>query len=165
MKLNATLDFDLVAVEQEDTVHVLLELTAPTLPQAHERPPATLQVVLDRSGSMGDGRLFAALQAIDSLIGRLRSDDRLGLVAFDNSVLVPIPAGPIGDGAQARHALTTVHPGGMTNVSSGLLRGIQEAQRVANGDGAKLVLLSDGHANQGATAHNDLERFTSGARR
>ena len=30
MKINAKLDFDLVAVESEDTVHVLLDLTAPT---------------------------------------------------------------------------------------------------------------------------------------
>src|SRR3954451_16937333 len=113
---------------------------------------------------MGHGRLLAALQAIDPLVGRPRSDDRLGLVAFDDSVLVPIPAGAIGDGAQARDALSTVHPARLTNLSSGLLRVFQEAPRVANGDVSKLVLLSDDHANQGATAHNDLERFTSGAR-
>ena len=29
MQINAKLDFDLVAVESEDTVHALLELTAP----------------------------------------------------------------------------------------------------------------------------------------
>jgi Ca-activated chloride channel family protein len=164
MKLNAKLSFDLIAVEQEDTVHVLLELTAPTLAQERQRPPATLQVVLDRSGSMADGRLHAALQAVHSLVGRLRPEDRLGLVVFDDQVSIPVAAGPVGDGSRARAAITSILPGGMTNLSSGLLRGIQEAQRVANGGGATLVLLSDGHANQGVIRHEDLERFAAGAR-
>ncbi|MGH2950490.1 MAG: VWA domain-containing protein, partial [Solirubrobacterales bacterium] len=95
MKINTALDYDLIAVESEDLVHVLLELTAPTPSNQAERPPATLQVVLDRSGSMADGRLGAALQAIDGLLGHLRADDRVGLVIFDNEVAVPVPAGPL----------------------------------------------------------------------
>ena len=165
MKLDAKLAFDLIAVEEEDTVHVLLEMTAPTLARERQRPPATLQVVLDRSGSMADGRLHAALQAVHSLVGRLRPEDRLGLVIFDDQVSIPVAAGPVGDGSRARAAITGILPGGMTNLSSGLLRGIQEAQRVANGGGATLVLLSDGHANQGVIGHGDLERFAAGARR
>src|SRR5262249_38829366 len=122
-----------------------------------------LQVVIDRSGSMADGRLYAALQALDGLIARLRPNDRLGLVTFDNEVSVPIAAGPVGDGAQARHAVASIYPGGMTNLSGGLLRGIQEAQRASSGYGATLVLLSDGHANQGVIDHPQLERFAGGA--
>lgn len=83
MQINTKLDWDVVAVEDEDRVHVLLELTAPAPSRDQSRPPATLEVVLDRSGSMADGRLAAALQAIDSLLGRLEPEDRLGLVIFD----------------------------------------------------------------------------------
>jgi Ca-activated chloride channel homolog len=164
MRLNATLNFDLVAVEEEDTVHVLLELTAPALETQTARAPATVQIVLDRSGSMADGRLHAALQAIDSLSSRLRPEDRLGLVVFDDEVAVPVAAGEVGDGNAVRQVLPQIYPGGMTNLSGGLLRGIQEAQRAANGDGATLLLLSDGHANQGVTEHNRLGEFTAGAR-
>ena len=53
----------------------------------------------------------------------------------------------------------------MTNLSGGLLRGIQEAQRAASGDGATLVLLSDGMANEGVTDHGQLEQFAAGAQR
>jgi Ca-activated chloride channel family protein len=165
MRTQLDLSYDLIAVESEDTVHALLELTAPTPDRATERPPATLQLVIDRSGSMADGRLYAALQALDALIGRLRPDDRLGFVTFDDEVEVPIAAAAIGDGARARQALPGVHPGGMTNLSGGLLRGIQEAQRGGQGDGATLVLLSDGHANCGVTDHSQLERFAAGAQR
>src|SRR4051794_35861332 len=163
MRSQIQLQYDLIAVEHEDTVHALLEFTAPTPDNAEARPPATLQVVIDRSGSMADGRLYAALQALNALIGRLRPEDRLGLVTFDDEVTVPIAAGAVGDGARAREALAAVYPGGMTNLSGGLLRGIQEAQRAANGNGATLVLLSDGHANQGVMYHVQLERFAAGA--
>ncbi len=163
MKTNLELEYDLIAVESEDTVHALLELTAPAGDASRQRPPATLQVVIDRSGSMADGRLLAALQALDSLLGRLRPEDRVGLVTFDDKVAVPIAAGPVDDGVMARQALHTVYPGGMTNLSDGLLRGIQEAQRAGDGDGATLVLLSDGHANEGIVDQARLERFAAGA--
>ncbi len=164
MQINAKLDFDLVAVESEDTVHILLELTAPALQHAVERPPATLQVVLDRSGSMADDRLHAALVAIDRLLSRLRPEDRFGLVVFDDQVGVPIAAGPLGDASTARSALAQIGPGGMTDLAGGYLRGLQEIQRVAPADGsATLVLLSDGHANTGITDHGRLEQFAAGA--
>src|SRR4051794_10243452 len=165
MRSQIQLQYDLIAVEHEDTVHALLEFTAPTPDNAEARPPATLQVVIDRSGSMADGRLYAALQALNALIGRLRPEDRLGLVTFDNEVTVPIAAGAVGDGTEARRALATIYPGGTTNLSGGLLRGIQEARRAANDGGATLVLLSDGHANEGVTDHDRRERFSTGAQR
>ena len=105
MQINTKLDFDLVAVESEDTVHILLELTAPAREGAAKRPPATLQVVLDRSGSMAGDRLHAALVAIDRLLSRLGPEDRFGLVVFDDEVGVPVAAGPVGDAIAARSAL------------------------------------------------------------
>jgi Ca-activated chloride channel homolog len=166
MQLNAKLNFDLIAVEHEETVHALLELTAPTPDEARERSPATLQVVLDRSGSMAGDRLLAALQAVDSLVGHLSSEDRIGLVTFDAHVAVPLAAGAVGDGHRVRKALGTIFPGSTTNLSGGLLRGIQEARRVSDGAGAgaTLVLLSDGLANEGVTNHSQLEKFAAGAR-
>ena len=82
MDIKTKLDFNLVGLEQEDTVHLLLELNAPNLPADRRRGPAQLQVVLDRSGSMADGRLAHALRAIDSLILRLSPEDRFGLVGI-----------------------------------------------------------------------------------
>ena len=164
MQINTKLDFDLVAIENEDTLHILLELVAPTPEPAVERPPSTLQVVLDRSGSMEGERLHAALMAIDRLLARLRPEDRFGLVLFDDEVEVPIPAGPVGDATQARAVLPHIYPRGMTDLASGYLRGIQEAQRVtADGATATVVLLSDGHANTGITDIDRLEQFATGA--
>jgi len=157
MKLKTHLEFDLVAIESEDRLSLLLELTAPPAPKGKQRAPSALQVVLDRSGSMGGGRLAAAQGALDRLVGRLDPRDQLGVVCFDDEVSVVVPSGPVADKAEIRRRVRSIGPGGMTNLSSGYLRGIQEARRAANGAGATLLLLSDGLANQGVTDHGKLE--------
>lgn len=164
MRLNALLDVDVVAVEAEDQISVLLDLGAPTRKGAEERPPATLQVVLDRSGSMGGGQLDAAKEALKALINRLDPSDNFGLVVFDDNVDVAVPAGRLRDKQAVWHAIQAVEAGATTNLSGGLLRGVQEARRVKDEHRATLVLLSDGHANVGVTTHDELERIAAGAR-
>jgi Ca-activated chloride channel family protein len=154
MELNTTLDVDLVAVETSDEVAVLLDLAAPP---ATARAARALQIVLDRSGSMAGERLDAARQALEALVVRLDPSDAFGLVAFDDEVQVTLPAAPLGDKPAALAAIRALRPGGMTNLSGGFLRGLQEARRAAAGRGATLLLLSDGHANVGILEHDRLQ--------
>jgi Ca-activated chloride channel family protein len=164
MHVSTHLDVDLVALEAEDQVTLMLDLAAPAGAADQQRPPATVQLVLDRSGSMGGARLDVAKRAIDLLIGRLKPDDRLGVVAFDDEVSVVVPARPLGDKALARQAVAAVQPGGMTNLSGALLRGLQEARRVAGDAGATVLVLSDGHANVGEVDPGRLGAVTAKAR-
>ncbi len=163
MKIDTHLDLDVVAMEQEDQVTVMLELTAPPAPGSAPRSPATVQVVLDRSGSMGGERLEAATRAVAALTDRLDADDRLGVVAFDDQVQVVVPAGPVVNKAAIRHAVRGIRPGGMTNLSAGYLRGVQEARRVAGPAGASVLLLSDGHANAGVVDVDQLSSVAANA--
>src|SRR4051794_27344910 len=159
MHITAHLDVDMVAVETDDEVSVLLELAAPAASTSDEaqRPPATLQVVLDRSGSMAeDDRLGGAKRALLALVDRLDPTDNFGVVVFDEQALVVVPAGPLNDKDAVRRAIADLHVGGMTDISSGYLRGLQEARRVCGDAGATLLLISDGHANQGVTDHDQL---------
>ena len=157
MHINAHLEFDVVALQQDDTVTVMVELEAPPAPVAtadgESAPHAehAAVVVLDRSGSMAGDRLHAAQRALTQLVDRLDDRDRFGLVAFDHEATVVMPAGKVGDVGkrQLRAAIASVHPGGSTDLASGYLRGLQEARRVASAAGATVVLLSDGHANTG----------------
>jgi len=160
MHVTAHLDVDVVAVETDDDVSVLLELTAPPAePTSAARPPATLQVVLDRSGSMQeDDRLEGAKIALLALVDRLEPTDNFGLVAFDDQASVVVPAGPLTDKDAVRSAISQIELGGMTDLSSGYLRGLQEARRVCGPTGATVLLISDGHANQGVTDHDQLRR-------
>jgi Ca-activated chloride channel family protein len=158
MHLNAHLDVDVVAVETDDEVSVLLDLAAPAAITATDaRPAATLQIVLDRSGSMAqDDRLEGAKRAIRALIDRLEPTDNFGLVAFDDAVQIVVPAGPLVSKPAVKAAITGLQPGGMTDLSGGYLRGLQEARRSAGPSGATVLLISDGHANQGVTDHDQL---------
>jgi len=93
MHLSTRLDCDLVAVESADELTLLVELTAPTPASTTIRQPATLQVVLDRSGSMDGDRLESAKAALIALVERLDPADNLGVVAFDNQVQIASPRG------------------------------------------------------------------------
>jgi Ca-activated chloride channel family protein len=172
MHVNAHLDLDVVALEEADEITLLLELEAPEAPSTGQepRPPAAVQIVLDRSGSMADARLAHAQQAITRLVDRLDPADHLGVVTFDDEVQVAVPATELRDPLRReaiKGAVGRVVPGGMTNLSGGLLRGIQEARRAGDGlaGGATLILLSDGRANQGELDPDALAGVAAAARR
>jgi Ca-activated chloride channel homolog len=165
MKLNAHLDLGVVGLEQADELTLLVELNAPTPTSTAVRPPATLQVVLDRSGSMRGDRLQAATDALCALVDRLSPTDNLGVVAFDHEVDVVVPAGPLSDRAAAKSAIVALTARGSTDLSGGYLRGLQEATRVAGEAGATLLLLSDGRANAGVTDPDRLGEVAAGAQR
>ncbi|MBB5773733.1 VWA domain-containing protein [Nonomuraea jabiensis] len=155
MHITAHLDLTVVPFDQDDEVTLMLEIAAPP-PAIGDRPPATVQVVLDRSGSMGGARLAGAQRALLGLVDRLDPADNFGLVSFSNSARVELPAGPLAHKAAAKRTIEALRPMGSTDLSSGLLRGIQEARRVADERSATLLLISDGHANEGIVNHELL---------
>jgi Ca-activated chloride channel homolog len=149
MHLNAHLDLDVIAHQTDSQVSVLVELTAPDDVRPQSRPASTLQIVLDRSGSMAGGRLDSAKTALLALVDRLDPRDRFGLVTFDHHASVVVPAGPLADKNAVKRAISDIREGGSTDLSGGYFRGLQEARRVAGRSGATLLLISDGHANAG----------------
>jgi Ca-activated chloride channel homolog len=164
MHLTTHLDVDVVAVETDSTLSMLLEITAPSPDADAERAAATLQIVLDRSGSMHGAPLEGAKRALLELVDRLDPRDRFGLVAFDDEAHVIVPAGPLDDKAAVKRAIATVETGGSTDLAAGYLRGLKEARRAATAAGATLVLISDGHANRGETRPDVLGPVAAKAR-
>jgi len=115
---------------------------------------------------VGD-RLATAKRALGALVGRLAPTDRLGVVAFDDVVDVVVPNAPLAQPGATRAAIAHLFPGGMTNLSGALLRGLQEVRRGGGGagrGGATLVLLTDGHANVGITDPDALQGVARKAR-
>ena len=164
MHISALLDIDVIALESEDEITVAIDLEAPTAAPEKTRPPSSLEVVLDCSDSMGDGRLEAAKRALVSLVGRLDPTDNFGLVVFNDEAAVAVPAGPLQDKGAVHAAIQAMGHGGMTNLSSGYLRGVQEARRVAGSNGATVLIVSDGHANRGLVTPDELARVAVNAK-
>lgn len=167
MKFTAMLDVNVVAHETDDDVTVLLELEAPGAPETgEERPANTLQVVLDRSGSMAGEPLSGAIDALVGVVARLNAADRFGVVVFDDAAQVAVPCGPLTDKQAVVRALQSIEPGGCTDLGAGYLRGLQELRRVASSAaasaGGTLLVISDGHINSGI---QDADRFADLARR
>ncbi|GAB2947721.1 hypothetical protein GCM10027203_59220 [Nonomuraea fastidiosa] len=155
MHLTVRLDMSAVPQNRDHDVTLLLQLVAPPSSPA-DRPPVTVQVVLDRSGSMAGARLAGAQRALLGLVDRLTPADTFGLVSFSDTAQVEVPAGPLADKAATKRAINTLHPSGFTDLSSGLLRGMQEVRRVIGDHGATVLLISDGHANEGIVNHELL---------
>ena len=70
------------------------------------------------------------------MVDRLDPADRFGLVTFDDQVRVEIAAAPLTDKPRARSRIAGIEAGGMTNLSAGYLRGLQEARRAVDGQEA-----------------------------
>ena len=134
----------------------------PVVEEHRARRPTDVVVVLDRSGSMEGEKIERARAAVRELIGLLAPDDRFALVTYGNDAVVAIPLARPDGGARAAwtSAVGEIRADGGTNMSAGLDLGLgvvlggREAARTA-----RLVLISDGLANQGdATPEGLLAR-------
>jgi Ca-activated chloride channel family protein len=142
-----------LASNSGESLDVLIRLRAPMqeIDMQANRTPLAVSLVIDRSGSMGEGRLTEAKRCALDLLSRLKDEDWVSVVIYDDQVEVLLET------MSARMAKTLlpirlegIQPRSMTNLHGGWLKGAETlAPRAGHGMVSRVILLSDGHANRG----------------
>ncbi len=152
MKTKLILDTDIIAIESEDKVTLMVDLTAPVTENQTSCPARGVQICLDISGSMEGAPLASAKESILKLIDRLDKKDTFGMVIFDDTAKVAVPTKPLIDHdiAQLKKAIRKIQTGGSTDISAGFTLAMREASRAKLEGGTSLLLISGPRQRRGA---------------
>jgi len=147
------LSHGMLPVGRPGTIYALISLVGKNTGEGTaERLPLNVNMVLDRSGSMAGDPLEQVKQAAQFLVGQLASNDVASLTLFDSYVNVAFAAQHVVNKDLLKANIATIRPGSSTNLSGGLLKGYEEAQKECRaGQINRVLLLTDGMANVGIT--------------
>ncbi len=139
--------------------HVAVTINAPTDPAHKMRPATNVAIVIDHSGSMAGEKLEHARQAAQRLVSQLSPRDRFAIIGYGSEVEVVFPSARATEQSKdaALAAIARMYDDGGTNLSGGLVAGRAQIQANPESDAvARIVLISDGLANEGIVDREEL---------
>lgn len=158
LRLDSTLASSHILGGDSDA-YMAISLTAPER-KTTTRPRVDLAVVFDRSGSMEGEKLGQAKLAARQLISGLAAQDRFSLTVYGTDVEVLFPSTVATEAAKraALMIISEIYTDGGTNMSGGLLAGKSQLLGLSESSGRvqRIVLISDGQANEGIVDRNEL---------
>lgn len=157
MRLRATLSQSQHAAGSPADAHLVISLHGEDTADTH-RPDVAVIPVVDRSGSMSfDRKLSTVTAALTHLASLLGPTDRVALVAFDDRTTTwPLRAADTAGVAAFTGALRSLTPRGSTNLEGAIQAALVEGNRTKATTLTRVIVLTDGRANRGATTQADL---------
>lgn len=148
--LQERLSLPVLACGESSTQLLLCSLKAADM-ERMERPPLTLMLCLDTSGSMMGRPLELVCESIEMLLSKLDVRDHLGMVIFNNRARLISPLRQINEEARAfyKGVLRGIQALGSTNMAAGLRLALEHLTREYTGSLSHLILFSDGQPNRG----------------
>ncbi len=148
MEIKPYLDYETILANTHQPIHFALQLRADAIDSKREQPLAFC-VVLDRSGSMSGPPLARAKEAAALVVRNLRAEDQFALVVFDHEANTLFPLQLVKDKAGLTRQIEALDTRGATNLTGGWMLGRDELKKAKPGIIRRMLLLSDGHLNNG----------------
>jgi Ca-activated chloride channel homolog len=125
------------------------------------RPPASITLVVDVSGSMDIRERLGLVRSTVALLALyLRGDDTVSIVTYSDDATVLLEPTPASEAETIVSTIEQLQPTDSTNMEAGLRRGYEMAQQAFRQDGINTVILaSDGVANTGVTGTDELSQL------
>jgi len=155
--LNLTLHNPYALATARSENYLLCELSGAFRGHRLVRPPVHLSVVIDKSGSMEGKPLEYVKEACRQLIDKLGPVDTLSIVTFAESVDIVLAQSPVTKKETLKTQLDLIRPRGTTNLYGGMVAGANQLATVkAPTHLARVILLTDGEANEGVTEYSEI---------
>ena len=147
-----------LANDTKKTLYLYVDLKAKHIEKDNERVPLNVALVVDRSGSMSGDKIEYVKKATNFVVENLNASDQLAIVQYDNKIDVVSPSQSVKNKKQIQDLVNKIKARGMTNLSGGMLEGynqtsISKSNKYVN----RVLLLSDGLANEGITSPEKLQ--------
>lgn len=169
VKITLVSEFAEVSASQALPMLCMASISAPTATPTLTRSPVELVAVVDRSGSMGGEKIKLMKETLEFVVTKgLLAQDSFSIVAYDHIAETQLPL-TLMDATGKKEALAVIRKlgtGGATNLSGGLLQGIDVVSQSSSQHSTKaLMLFTDGMANHGITDTRSIVNAMAGALR
>lgn len=162
MKIDVRADYATVPVGKSVLLRIMVALTAPNDTTQERSKPLNLALVLDRSGSMTGDKINNVRKATQTIFEMMNPEDVFSLVAYDSQVEEVVSPVKVGQARGVEERIAGLEPRGMTCLSGGYELGCSLAVNNSPQEyTTRVILLSDGLANQGVTNPDALAKMSA----
>ena len=143
----------------DNEFHALLQVNTDESTQPKDRNNTlNLAIVIDRSGSMAGRPLDEAKRSAIMMVNQMHSDDRIAIITYHSETELVVPSTLCEDKEEIIHRIDGITEGGATALHAGWLMGAEEvAKNKTEKSLNRVLLLSDGNANQGLTNVSEIK--------